>query len=214
MFTFYKRNKVKRKLSKTLNPIDIRKKVIPTKVRVHTNGKLYFGIFFREYYKVMQKRMVKHSDYKIDYITKQSHAAKLFRYNKIFNIKSVEDVVNYYDRNSNYVSRYYDRLINDSFMKVLCNETRPSIPKNYITHVYFNLFNPLGDYVQALFYDQDRYVVLYDGKEFGFYKKSCIFLDSNLTIPCYNGNQFLYENEFAIQNPELYQKYLKWFNGN
>lgn len=213
MFTFYKRNKVKKKLTKYIS-IDKRKKISPTKVKVRTEGKFYFGIFFREYYKVMQRRMLKQEDFKYEYIVTQSHAAKLFRYNKVFNIKAVENCANYYDRNSNYVSRYYDKLLTDSFMKVLCNETRPLIPKNYITHVYFTLYNPLGDYVHALFYDQDRYVVLYDGKEFGFYKKSCIFLDKNLTTPCLNGNMFLYENEFALKNPELYQKYLNWFNGD
>lgn len=213
MFTFHKHNKVKRKLSKTLDNTDTRKKIIPSKVRVHTNGKIYFGIFFREYYNVMQKRMLKYNGFKLDYIVKQSHAAKLFRYNKVLNITSIELVVEYYSRNSNYVSRYYHRLLSDSFMKVLCNETRPQIPKNYITHVYCTLHNPLGNYVQALFYDQDRYVVLYDGNEFGFYKKSCMFLDKDLTIPCLNGNMFLYENEFALKEPELYQKYLNWFNG-
>lgn len=208
MFKFRCKNKVKERLLKSRCELDTRKSITPKKVYICTDGLFYFGVFNREYYRAMQNRMLKFSNFKYKYKVKQSHASKLFRYNKIFCIKPLQKTYDYYEKTNNFHSKYFTNLRIDVGYKVLCNETRPSIPHNIITKIY----TEDGEEHQSLFYDQDRYVIFYNNTtdKFNMCKKGYIFTDKNLTCNAHNGNKFYYENEFAKLNPVLYEKYKTW----
>jgi hypothetical protein len=95
-------------------------------------------------------------------------------------------------------------------MSVLTSEYRPNRPSFIINKAYLD-----GVEYKVCFYDQDRYLVLYNEvtDDFGHYKSYRLSLSNESNIEITNKHNCRYENEFVVDEPELYKKFLLWYNG-
>lgn len=209
MFRMHYPNKIRDKLIHKTISYNYRKSIVPIKVEVVTKGHLYFGIFMREYYAQMEYRQCRKINRPYSYKVRQSLAAKLMRNKKVFMVISDTHKQLRYGHPS-YVDEYFDKTQHNAYMSVLMSEYRPNRPSFIIDKAYLD-----GVEHKVCFYDQDRYLVLYDAitDDFGHYKSYRLSLSNESNIEIANKHNCRYENEFAVDEPELYKKFLVWYNG-